>query len=168
MPRDLRDRETFAQAYQEHHAAIFRFVLGMTGDRTKAAELTQDTFVWLIDHPGSYDPDRGRLDAFLIGVARKLLLRQNRVERAWIELPDSAELIAEPEPDREPDVAALHQAIQALPARYREVVVLCDLEGRGYEEAAAVAGCAVGTIRSRLHRARQFLARKLESRRCIV
>ena len=168
MPRDLRDRETFARAYQENHAAVFRFVLGMTGDPAKAAELTQDAFVWLIDHPGSYDPERGRLDAFLIGVARKLLLRRNRVERAWTELPDSAELIAGPEPEPEPDVAALHQAIQALPARYREMVVLCDLEGRSYEEAAAAAECAVGTVRSRLHRARQFLARKLESRRCKV
>ncbi|MDE3197950.1 MAG: RNA polymerase sigma factor, partial [Acidobacteriota bacterium] len=58
-------------------------------------------------------------------------------------------------------VAALHAAIRDLPDGYREAVVLCDLEERNYDEAARLAGCPVGTIRSRLHRARGLLAAKL-------
>ncbi len=49
----------------------------------------------------------------------------------------------------------------ALPERYREVVVLCDLQELSYAETAAVLGCAVGTVRSRLHRARTLLLNKL-------
>jgi len=53
-----------------------------------------------------------------------------------------------------------------MPERYRAVVVLCGLEGRTYEEAAAISECAIGTVRSRLHRARALLARKLVGRGC--
>jgi len=51
--------------------------------------------------------------------------------------------------------------VLALPALYREVVVLCDLNELDYAEAAASLGCAVGTVRSRLHRARSLLLKKL-------
>ena len=51
----------------------------------------------------------------------------------------------------------------ALPAHYREVVVLCELHEMNYTEAAAVLGCATGTIRSRLHRARSLLIEKLRT-----
>jgi hypothetical protein len=59
------------------------------------------------------------------------------------------------------DAESLRKAIALMPLRYREVVVLCDLESRSYEEAAALLDCAVGTIRSRLHRGRELLMRKL-------
>ena len=61
--------------------------------------------------------------------------------------------------------ASLPATIASLPVPYREAVVLCDLEGQTYEEAAAVQGCAVGTVRSRLHRARELLARKFQHTR---
>jgi RNA polymerase sigma-70 factor (ECF subfamily) len=51
--------------------------------------------------------------------------------------------------------------VLALPERYREVVVLCDLQEMTYVEAAKILGCAVGTVRSRLHRARALLVEKL-------
>jgi RNA polymerase sigma-70 factor (ECF subfamily) len=132
----------------------------MTADPAAAAEITQDVFVWLIHHPNAYDPARGDLAAFLAGVARKLLLRRQAVERRWMPL-DEAALLPQQDPPPEPDTAALRRAIASLPARYREAVVLCDLEGKTYEEAAGLLGCATGTVRSRLHRARDLLARKL-------
>ena len=55
------------------------------------------------------------------------------------------------------DVALLRKAITRLPLKYREAIVLCDLEGKSYEEAAVVLECPVGTVRSRLHRARRLL-----------
>jgi RNA polymerase sigma-70 factor (ECF subfamily) len=48
---------------------------------------------------------------------------------------------------------------------YREAVVLCDLQELSYQDAAAVAGCAIGTVRSRLHRGRQLLAAKIRGER---
>ena len=55
----------------------------------------------------------------------------------------------------------LRQAVATLPGKYREAVVLCDLEEMSYEEAALALGCPIGTVRSRLHRARAILLEKL-------
>ena len=157
------DRDAFAELYRVHHPGVFRFALNMTGDRGRAGELTQDVFVWLIHHAGDFDPNRGEMAAFLVGVARKLLQRQERDARRWLPLIEA--IIRRPVPHVDPnrgiDADALRKAIVLLPVKYREAVVLCDLESRNYEEAAAMIGCAVGTIRSRLHRGRELLMRKL-------
>ncbi len=162
------DHDAFTELYRTRYPAIFRFAFYVTGDRIKAGEVTQDVFVWLIRHPKEFDPERGGLAAFLGGVARKILLRRERNERRWLALPrfesrDSAD--AAVDLVRAIDTAALRKAIALLPGRYREAVVLCDLESKSYEEAAALLGCAIGTIRSRLHRARQLLMRKLQSKK---
>jgi RNA polymerase sigma-70 factor (ECF subfamily) len=166
------DREAFTLVYKMHSPGVFRFVLHMCGDEMKAAEVTQDVFVWLIHHPGQFDPSRGNLGPFLIGVARRFLLRQWRNERRWIPLEEagtnfegrSGAGYAQSGED-ESQVVRLREVIAALPARYREVVVLCDLEGHTYEAAAGILECAVGTVRSRLHRARELLGRKLQSKK---
>ena len=62
-------------------------------------------------------------------------------------------------------VGRVRQAISTLPENYREVVVLCELEEMSYEEAASVLDCPVGTVRSRLHRARAMLVEKLREPR---
>lgn len=164
------DRDAFGEIYGSHQAAVFRFARAMTGDRIRAAEATQDVFVWLVNHPDGYDPERGELGAFLVGVARKLLRKRasqdSRDVRRWVPIDEAQADVAILTPVRErsadDDADLLRQAIGALPERYREVVVLCDLESRSYDEAAAIAEVAIGTVRSRLHRARALLARKLE------
>jgi RNA polymerase sigma-70 factor (ECF subfamily) len=161
------DREAFTLIYRLHSPAVFRFAMHMTADRMKASEITQDVFVWLIHHPGNYDASRGELGAFLIGVARKFMLRLLRNERRWVPLNEAGKAFCTPAaaPSGDSHTAWLREAIAALPVRYREVVVLCDLEGHTYEDAAAALDCAVGTVRSRLHRARELLGRKLQSRK---
>jgi RNA polymerase sigma-70 factor (ECF subfamily) len=160
------DREAFTLLYRTHQNAVFRFAMFMTGDTAKAADVTQDVFVWLIHHAGNFDPARGELGAFLAGVTRKFLQKRRGEELRWVQLDEST--LTEPVGWREgedggaQDADALRRAILALPEKYREVVVRCDLEEKSYEEAADVIGCAVGTVRSRLHRARGLLARKLE------
>ena len=62
-------------------------------------------------------------------------------------------------------VESVRKAVLSLPERYREVVVLCDLQEMNYVEAAEVLGCAIGTVRSRLHRARAMLIEKLHPAR---
>ena len=161
------DRDAFTTLYRVHHPAVFRFVLLMTADSEKAAEITQETFVWMIRHPNSFDPARGSLGPFLGGVARKMLQRLQRGERRWLpfrELGGWASANSVSHTDRAIDGAAVRKAIAALPFHYREAVVLCDLDSKSYEEAAAIAGCAVGTIRSRLHRGRELLARRFQPR----
>ena len=160
------DRDAFAVLYRTHYPAVFRFAFHMTGDRQQAAEVTQDVFVWLIHHPGEFDAERGELAPFLGGVARKLLQRRERDARRWVAFDEAAGGYAETmDPGMAIDAATLRKLIALLPVAYREAVVLCDLESKSYEEAAKLLGCAVGTVRSRLHRARQLLARKLQPRR---
>jgi RNA polymerase sigma-70 factor (ECF subfamily) len=172
------DRDAFTMLYRAHFPSVYRFAFYMTGDRIRAGEITQDVFVWLVHHPGEFDADRGDLAAFLGGVARKLLLRQQRSERRWLPLDEPAAPRGRQNRDdvvsgleREQEAAQLRKAIAALPARYREAVVLCDLEAKSYDEAAAMLGCATGTVRSRLHRARELLVRKFqvkkEGQRCL-
>ena len=157
------DREAFTALYRAHHPSVFRFAFHMTGDRDRATEITQEVFVWLIHHPGDYKPERGELGAFLLGVTRKFVLRGREKERRFIGFEDDYDPVA-PEQVAEPDVEDLRKAISGLPHRYREAVVLCDLEDRSYEEASEMLGCPIGTVRSRLHRARELLGKKLKAR----
>jgi RNA polymerase sigma-70 factor (ECF subfamily) len=157
------ERDAFAELYQTHHAGVFRFAFYMTADRDAAAEITQETFVWLIHHAARFDASRGDLAAFLGGVARKMVRRRYRFTRRWLPFESAPSAEARESGsgvEREMDAMALRKAIARLPVRYRVAVVLCDLEDKSYQDAAAELGCAVGTIRSRLHRGRELLARK--------
>jgi RNA polymerase sigma-70 factor (ECF subfamily) len=167
------DPDAFTEIYRLHQKPVFRFGCMMTGDTVKAAEATQDVFVWLIHHPRDFDPLRGELSSFLVGVARKLLLRRYTEEKRWVPIDDSAPHrmdwlgIRDCNKDQEEeDLGRLRRAIAPLPERYRAVVVLCDLEGKTYDQAAVMIECAVGTVRSRLHRARALLSRKLVGKGC--
>jgi RNA polymerase sigma-70 factor, ECF subfamily len=161
------DRDAFAHLYQRHQATIFRFARLMTGCDTAAEDVVQEVFLALMRDASKYDAARASLTTYLFGVARHLTRRRLLRERRFVAFDSSGA----PEPLAGDDVAAhlqrrrsleeLRRAILALPSRYREVVVLCDLEETSYADAAAAVGCPVGTIRSRLHRARQMLATAL-------
>jgi RNA polymerase sigma-70 factor, ECF subfamily len=163
------DRDALASLYRLHQPSIYRFALYMTDDPDASAEVVQETFLWLIHHPSAFDPDRGSLRCFLSGVARNILQHRRRDRRRFE--PLTAIRLAEPaaigsrRDDAEIDAGAeagnLQAAIRALPDSYREVLILCGIENKSYEEAAAILACAVGTVRSRLHRAKLYLARKL-------
>lgn len=164
------DAESFTILYRRHYEEVARFALYMTGEQAKAEELSQEVFVWLAEHPNAYDSQFGTLPAFLKGIARNLLRRRWRDERRWQSLdemvsqePGAKELIASSKVSSTAlDAAIIREAIARLPLKYREAIVLCDLEGESYEEAAAVMRCPVGTVRSRLHRARRLLAEQFE------
>jgi RNA polymerase sigma-70 factor (ECF subfamily) len=168
------DEEAFTLLYRRHQAAMYRFALRMTGNTWAAEEIVQDVFMTLMRDPKKYDATRGALGAFLYGVARnramkhlERLPRQIPLEEknedgtgAGIVLQDaSTPAMWVEKRERRQQVRA---AVLELPAEFREAVVLCELEEMSYEEAAKMAGCPIGTIRSRLHRGRTLLMAKLE------
>jgi RNA polymerase sigma-70 factor, ECF subfamily len=169
------DAEAFLGLYRRRQGAIYRFVLHMSGSSATAEDITQEVFLALLRDECGYDPDRGTLSGYLFGIARKLVLRQMERGRADVPLETDSEeafttelaIIADPLGDltHREKIEALRRAVTTLPRRYREVVVLCDLEEMDYADAAVALGCPIGTVRSRLHRARGLLLEKLNRER---
>jgi RNA polymerase sigma-70 factor (ECF subfamily) len=166
------DEAALATLYQRRAAEIFRFALQMCGSPALADDVTQEVFMVLIREGHSFDPARGSLRAFLMGVARNQVLRRLRRERFYVAIDEDTEADTVMEAARSTEnplddlsrtetIESVRKSVLALPERYREVVVLCDLQEMSYAEAAEILGCAVGTVRSRLHRARALLIEKL-------
>ncbi|PYV41386.1 MAG: RNA polymerase subunit sigma-70 [Acidobacteria bacterium] len=168
------DENAFTTLYRRRQGGVYRFALQMSGSKTIAEDITQEVFLALMQDSRGYDPNRGSLAGYLFGIARNHVLRhleRDRLHDPIRDEPDGGEAGAAPplvSPDdplddltRHEKIKFVRQAVLALPAHYREVVVLCDLHEMSYAEVAAVIGCAVGTIRSRLHRAHGLLIDKL-------
>ncbi len=168
--------DAFSVLYQRRQGAVYRFALQMSGSSYIAEEVTQEIFLMLLSNSSSYEASRGTLASYLYGVARRLVWRRMAQSRshfplAVVEGEDGRtpeQLVALPQVERDlardEAVRSLRRAILALPAGYREAVVLCDLHELSYADAAQVLGCAVGTVRSRLHRARALLAERLAAK----
>jgi RNA polymerase sigma-70 factor (ECF subfamily) len=167
----------FLALYRRRQGGIYRFALHMSGSPPVAEDVTQEVFLALLREDCGYDPERGTLSAYLYGIARKLGLRHLERRRSDVALDtddDEAALPALTVSDdplggltRREGIDALRRAVQALPRRYREVVALCDLEELDYADAAVALGCPIGTVRSRLHRARALLLGKLNQERSL-
>jgi RNA polymerase sigma-70 factor (ECF subfamily) len=167
------DEGALASLYRRRQKGVFRFVLQMCGSQTVAEDVTQEVFMVLIREGHTFDPSRGSVNAFLLGVARNHVLRRLRRERFYVPIQEDGEsdrsinqapqTTSGPLDDlsRTERIESVRKAVLALPERYREVVVLCDLEELSYLEAAEILGSAVGTVRSRLHRGRALLIQKL-------
>jgi RNA polymerase sigma-70 factor, ECF subfamily len=168
------DEDAFLALYRRRQAPLYRFVLQMGGSPAAAEDVIQEVFLTVLREGCGYDPERGTLSGYLFGIARKLTLRNVERGRADVPLqsdPDDspAELAVNSDPlmdlTQREGIEALRRAVRALPRRYREVVVLCDLEEVDYADAAVALGCPIGTVRSRLHRARALLLDKLRQDR---
>jgi RNA polymerase sigma-70 factor (ECF subfamily) len=161
------DEEALIALYRRRQKVIYQFALQLCGSPALAEDVTQEVFMVLIREGNSFDPARGSLTAFLLGVARNHVLRRLRRERFYVAMGDDAETTAPvsagPLADlsRTETIESVRRSVLALPEKYREVVVLCDLQELSYLEAAEILGCAVGTVRSRLHRGRALLIEKL-------
>jgi RNA polymerase sigma-70 factor (ECF subfamily) len=175
--------EAARELYRRHCQPILRFAVAMTDSRATAEDIVHDTFVELLQRPGNYDPERGSLRAFLYGIARHRIAKWTRA--AAIAPPGSggdrdahgtlaAGKPAEPaapagtpedQAERSQDIEQLRKAIRALPVVYREVIAWCDLEEVPYATVADILDCPIGTVRSRLHRARVLLAEAFHSPR---
>jgi RNA polymerase sigma factor (sigma-70 family) len=162
------DGAAFAALYDRHQGVIYRFVLHMTMSPAAAEDTVQEVFISLMGGLARYDPARP-LVAYLFGIARRITRRRLLRERRLVPLETAGSVGVDAELsehlDRREHLRRLRGAIVALPPKAREVIVLCDLQQLSYELAAAVLGCPVGTVRSRLHRARALLATSMRDER---
>lgn len=183
------DERSFVLLYRRYQGALYRFALHMTGSPEVAADVVQETFLAMIRGEAKFDPARGAPAAFLYGVARNHVRRVQEKESRFVPLAEFEMETTAPNSNgngngngshgassragtdsasdgvsQDETVRQLRAAIARLPEHYREVVTLCDLQGKSYEQAAAVLGCPIGTVRSRLNRARDLLVEKMKSK----
>ena len=165
------ERDAFEAIYRRYQAIVYRFARSMTGSASMAEDVTQEVFVALMRDLERYEPQRAGLATYLYGIARNVTRARLRYEQRFINLHDvsldRSELVGPDDPSaalaRSEELLRLRKAIVDLPSRYREIVILCDLHGLSYAEAARVIDAPIGTVRSRLHRGRNLL---VECLRC--
>lgn len=164
------DAAALTPLYQRHRGPVYRFALLWSGSTSVAADVTQDVFLHLLGKAGNYDPARGPLQPWLLGIARNFVHKRTGADARYVAndddmglaLPDVEMATPDAVVDTQRDLARLRAAITALPPHYRDVLVLVELAERSYAEAAAICGCELNTVRSRLSRARGLIARWLD------
>jgi RNA polymerase sigma-70 factor (ECF subfamily) len=166
------DEDAFSRLFARHQGAIYRYAVHMCG-REAGDDVVQETFLAVLGKTGRYDASRGPVVAYLFGIARHCVSKRlaARKDAALDEVFDEVAAVvnvalveqatALDDLSRAEAAAAVRAAVDALPPVFREAVVLCDLEEMDYAAAAAVMQCPIGTVRSRLHRARALLIAKL-------
>jgi RNA polymerase sigma-70 factor, ECF subfamily len=163
------ERDAFEALYHRYQAIVYRFARAMTGSPSVAEDVTQEVFVALMRDLARYKPQRAGLSTYLYGVAHNVTRARLRREQRFVNLDEMPVARSERGLDdpsaslaRSEDLCRLRKAIVSLPSRYRAVVILCDLQGLSYADAAAVINAPVGTVRSRLHRGRSLLVERLQ------
>jgi RNA polymerase sigma-70 factor, ECF subfamily len=144
------------QAFDSYGKAVHGFAYRLTRRADLADDITQECFLALLRAPGRFDASRGTPKTYLFAIARNLALKHYRDDRPGEPLEDDATETFNP------DLAvAVEQAVASLPVLQQESIVLFEYEGFTLEEIAQVTGADTGTVKSRLHRARERLKRVL-------
>lgn len=155
------EREAFGFLYRRHQAYVYRFARAMTGSSSLAEDVVQEVFLALMRDLDRYDAGRAALRTYLFGIARNVSRYKLRGLRRLLPLDDADEAATVDDPaaalSATDETRHLRRCVRGLPARYREVIVLCDLQELDYAETAVVLNVPIGTVRSRLHRGRQLL-----------
>jgi RNA polymerase sigma-70 factor (ECF subfamily) len=163
------DREAFALLYRQYRPDVYRFAAHISGSSAVAEDVVHDVFIAVIEDAARYRTGQSGVLPWLLGIARNHV-RRWRHRRLVLPLPgDDTEAGRRLAVQTDPLIAltrqrrgdALRRALRKLPVHYREAIVLCDLQELSYEDAATTLGCAIGTVRSRLHRGRALVARYL-------
>ncbi len=179
-----RDESAFLELYDRHRRSVYWFLVHMTGSVAVAEDLTQGVFVAILEKIGSgaieqFDSGKGALEGYLLGVARNLAREERRKTYRFaslesiFETPEWERFLhkfcrenqmhdAETQVAARSDLKLLYRAILDLPRPYRETIVLCSLQEKSYQQAAAILQCSEGTVASRLHRAKALLAAKIQ------
>jgi len=155
----------FRQAFDGHKNVVYRFAFRMMGSEQDAEDIAQEVFLALWRRPDGFDASRGQLRAYLLGVARNMVLKRWRARLPSQELDADVDLdtlscapVNLVELERQQAIAA---AVGGLPVLQREALVLAEYEALSLEEIAGVTGADLAAVKSRLHRARQNLRRML-------
>lgn len=167
-------RGRFESEAMPHLRAVYGFALRLSRREEEARELTQDTFLRACNRFADFTPGTN-CKAWLFSITYSIFVNLYRKSRRDPELvsidesdwsgnagiPATSGKPGYPAPARAATEAAVESALATLPEAFRSAIVLVDVEELTYEEAAGALGCPLGTLRSRLFRARKLLAAAL-------
>lgn len=169
------DEWAWREIVDRHTRRVFGIAYRFCGRVDEAEDLTQEIFVKVYQSLARYDPRQGVFGTWLATVARHHAIddyRRRREERsrrvgalADLDLLPSAGESPQRQLEREERRLAVRRGLAALPASLREPLLLCDLQGLAYADAAEALGLPLGTLKSRINRGRLELARRLLGRR---
>lgn len=169
------DQAAWTELVNRHTRRVFGMTYRFAGRADEAEDLTQEVFVRVYQSLDRYRSSEGAFGTWLMTVARNHAIdhyRRRREER--LRRTDDPELLETIGSGEESPVLALERAervqmvqkgIRALPVELREPLILCDLQGLPYEEVAKALSIPLGTVKSRINRARLELAKRLLARR---
>jgi RNA polymerase sigma-70 factor, ECF subfamily len=169
------DEAAWRELVARHTRRVFALAYRFTGRVDEAEDLTQEIFIKVYQSLDRYRAGDGSFTAWIMAVARNQAIdqyrrrRQERVRR--VENPEIVEGMASGEEgplpgiEREERVRIVHRGLRALPPDLRLPLVLCDLQELPYDEIAATLQLPLGTVKSRINRARLELAKRLLSQR---
>ncbi|MBN1534611.1 MAG: sigma-70 family RNA polymerase sigma factor [Spirochaetes bacterium] len=156
-----RDRDTgFIMLVQEYQGMVINLAYSYLFDRHEAEDMAQEVFMQAY---GALDRFRGesRLSSWLYRICVNRCIdhirRSKRVKTVPLELVDAATTEGGDGAVRE----AIADALRTLPGKFRDAVILKDVEGKSYRQIAAILGCSIGTVESRIHRGRKLLRERL-------
>jgi RNA polymerase sigma-70 factor (ECF subfamily) len=153
------------QAFEQYHRAVYSFSYRLTRREDLAEDVTQECFLAFIRAPHRFDEARGTLKTYLFSIARNLALKQYRDQRAEEPL-DGTEAPDAVDPAGAVEISTVvSSAVAGLPLLQQEALILFEYEGATLEEIAQIVGADIGTVKSRLHRARERLRRVLAPQR---
>jgi RNA polymerase sigma factor (sigma-70 family) len=162
IERSLVDPHAFASIFDRHFDAVHGYARRRLG-RSLAEEIASETFIRAFDRRDSFDVSRVDARPWLFGIAANLMRRHWRTERRRLGALQRLRPRGEDEMSFADDRADLVAALDALPVREREALLLYALADLSYEEIAAALDVPVGTVRSRLSRARDRIRKRLDT-----
>ena len=171
------EERAFRELVERYQTRLLNFLYRTIGDAERAEDLMQEAFIRAYRHAQRFDRSR-KFSTWIFTIASNLAKNEfrNRARRALVFQPTAPDLrTGDGAPDVEdprsrPDdlfdkrslQALVKASIERLPEHHRQVFVLRELEGKSYDEIAEITGCNLGTVKSRLNRARSVFAAIIE------
>jgi RNA polymerase sigma-70 factor (ECF subfamily) len=155
-------RAAMETLYRRYRERILTFAFRMTGDRSLAEDVFQNTFLYFFEHLGRYDP-QGKLAAYLFRIARSLALdavKAGRRERRILGRLEPVEVPAEEAPPTD----RVQKALLDLEPHLREVITLRLTDGLDYARIGEIVGVSEATARSRMRYALEALREAMKAR----
>src|SRR5260370_5747616 len=151
----------FREAYQQNKDVLYRFARRMFPSSSEAEDIVHDAFLELWRNASRFNPNRGSLRSFLIGVTSNLIRRRLRSDRPYDELEEENSLCGPIDLAGLERAEMIARAVAALPLQQRETLILAEYEEMSLEEIGCVTHTNLPAVKSRLHPAREKLRRML-------